>query len=117
MQRDICAHPSREVDPVVANVCGIDGSSADGAGDSDGHQPGRTTPGDEYFLGPQVGCEGSMNCVAEILLQDGDFNRQRLRIWPGILSMDGNVFCESAIAIDADKLGVLTNVTQACPAE
>src|SRR4030042_323520 len=58
VQRQIGAHAAGEVDPVAADVGGVDGPGADGPRDGDRHQADRAAAGDQHLLGPQGGGAG-----------------------------------------------------------
>ena len=86
---------------------------AGGFGDCDSHQTNRAAAGDQHFASGQVGGEGGVDRVTEVLQHARDLGRHVGRVDPQVASRHGNVLGPAAVAVDADDLRVLADVSVA----
>ena len=107
----IGAHPARQIEAIRADVGGEDGARACRPDDRDRHQPHRAASRDQHVARRDVEREGGMDRVAEVLLQGRQLWWHIRRVHPDVLCRQGYVFSETAIAVDADDLRLLAEMT------
>ena len=83
------------------------------ADDGYGHQADWTRAGDEHILAKHRKAERSMNSIAKWVEDGGDIECDVRRVLPDIRHWQGNVFCEGAVAVDADTLRMSAEMTPA----
>ena len=103
-------HVGGQLQPIVVDVADHDVASSDVAGDAGGNHADRSGSGDQHVFADQIELQRAVCGVAEGVEEGRQFAGDGVRDWPEVGCRYDHVLGEGAVAVDADALGVRTQM-------